>query len=439
MIVDMATVQAAGGLGAAWWRGAPAFAEVREYQNRALRAMVRHAGTHVPFYRELYRQAGIDVRSFHGLEDIGTLPVVTRRELQLRSPQERLAEGYKRSRLLNHWTTGTLGEPLLVCRTGLEERLMQLLRVKAMVDLGMRLTDRRVQITSMRERKTLGPDDPMASLRTRAGLAPMYHVDMDHSPQAAIKRLHRLQPNIIGGIAGRIARVADHMTPRDRERIHLRFLSAGAETASPEIRRRIEQGFGAPLRDCYGSCEFNLISSECPKTGLRHINQWGVVAEVLRDGQPVREGESGTMVLTSLHSRAMPFIRYDLGDEVTLGPSPCPCGAPYPTLAAVRRRIAERFRHPRGGEYHPFMLIGQIGGKALWVGESQFEQERLDHVVVRIVPLRPDDVPPDGVAWINKALTAYTGPEVTFRIEIVPAIATAPSGKRRLFISLPEN
>jgi phenylacetate-coenzyme A ligase PaaK-like adenylate-forming protein len=44
------------------------------------------------------------------------------------------------------------------------------------------------------------------------------------------------------------------------------------------------------------------------------------------------------VLLTNLANRVQPLVRYDLGDAVTIGASPCACGSPLPTLVVDGRR-----------------------------------------------------------------------------------------------------
>ena len=92
-----------------------------------------------------------------------------------------------------------------------------------------------------------------------------------------------------------------------------RLVFVGGEMATPPMRRRIEQGFGAAVVDFYGSHEFNLIGWECAVTGDLHVCDDNVVVEVVRDRRPGAVGETGDVVVTGLHTYAAPFIRYGLG------------------------------------------------------------------------------------------------------------------------------
>jgi phenylacetate-CoA ligase len=67
-----------------------------------------------------------------------------------------------------------------------------------------------------------------------------------------------------------------------------------------------------------------------------------VVLEVLAAGGPAAVGEAGGAPLTGLHGFAMPFVRYLVGDIVVRGPVPCPCGAPFSTIAAIEGECGTR-------------------------------------------------------------------------------------------------
>jgi phenylacetate-coenzyme A ligase PaaK-like adenylate-forming protein len=81
------------------------------------------------------------------------------------------------------------------------------------------------------------------------------------------------------------------------------------------------------------------IAWECTH-GALHVNaDWVVLEPVDRDMRPVPPGTaSHTVLLTNLANRVQPILRHDLGDSVTVGTVPCPCGSPMPTLRVEGRR-----------------------------------------------------------------------------------------------------
>jgi len=103
-------------------------------------------------------------------------------------------------------------------------------------------------------------------------------------------------------------------------------------------REVIEKAFRCKSYDQYGSSEVQNISFECPR-GNMHVAEDFVVLqqeEKMHDaGCGMQDGDTpGTarLVVTSLHSRCMPFIRYDLGDFGCLLEEECGCGINTPLM-----------------------------------------------------------------------------------------------------------
>jgi phenylacetate-CoA ligase len=99
----------------------------------------------------------------------------------------------------------------------------------------------------------------------------------------------------------------------------------GASLAS--VRSRIEDGFEARCVDHAGLTEVGPFGSPCPTDGGLHVDETEFVCEILDDGlRPVPEGERGELVLTPLHRRGFPVIRYRTGDVVVNRADRCSAG-----------------------------------------------------------------------------------------------------------------
>jgi phenylacetate-CoA ligase len=179
----------------------------------------------------------------------------------------------------------------------------------------------------------------------------------------------------------------------------------------------------------------NLIAWECVKTGEMHTADDLAVVEVLRDNAPAAPGERGEVVVTNLHSWAMPVIRFQLADVVTRGSDCCSCGAPLATIRAVQGRMIDYFPLPDGRLIHPYEFIDKIiYDRAEWARQYQFLQERPDLIVLRVAASR---VPtPQRMKQIHGDAARLLGGGVEFRIDFVPEIQQEPSGKFRTARSL---
>jgi phenylacetate-CoA ligase len=177
----------------------------------------------------------------------------------------------------------------------------------------------------------------------------------------------------------------------------------------------------------------NLIAAECPRTGLMHVAGGSVVVEVVRDGVPVKEGETGEVLVTALHSFTAPFVRYEQGDVARRGPDRCPCGAEVATIQEIQGRVADRFPLPDGRTVHPYELTAGMLNEP-WARQYEFVQERPDLIRVRVVGL--DRVGAEERRRVLAGIQRSCGPAVRVELEAVDALAPAPNGKFRPYRSL---
>src|SRR5262249_14466253 len=136
--------------------------------------------------------------------------------------------------------------------------------------------------------------------------------------------------------------------------------------------------------DSYSSEELGYIGLQCPGREHYHVQAENLLVEVLRgDGSPCVAGETGRMVVTTLHNFAMPFVRYANGDYAEVGPA-CPCGRGLPVLTRIAGRQRNMLMRPDGVQHWPSFPTEVWGGIAP-VRQLQVVQDALDHVEVRLV------------------------------------------------------
>ncbi len=118
-----------------------------------------------------------------------------------------------------------------------------------------------------------------------------------------------------------------------------RTLWYGGEWMAPDCRRHIARAFGGKVAGDYGASEFLNIAFECERGELHVNSDWVILEPVDEHGHAVPPGQpSANVLLTNLANRVQPFIRYELGDSVTLVPGECGCGRPFPRIRVDGRR-----------------------------------------------------------------------------------------------------
>jgi len=128
----------------------------------------------------------------------------------------------------------------------------------------------------------------------------------------------------------------------NRDNLSLKRAFAGAEPYSEDTRRRIEALLKIDVFNSYGLSEMNGpgVAFECQcKEGL-HIWEDGYIAEIVNPDtlEPVKEGETGELILTILCREATPVLRYRTRDLTSFYTEPCKCGRTHRRLHRITGR-----------------------------------------------------------------------------------------------------
>ncbi|HLI78361.1 MAG TPA: hypothetical protein VKV03_00180, partial [Candidatus Binataceae bacterium] len=165
---------------------------------------------------------------------------------------------------------------------------------------------------------------------------------------------------------------------------------------------------------------------QCP-AGSYHVNAEHVIIELLdEENRPVKPGELGRVVATTLENYLAPLIRYDLNDYALALEGACSCGRTLPVIGRVVGRSINLFRLRDGRIFLPWRLYDHLHGLDN-VRQLQLVQRALDHFIVRYV--RDEPLAPEVEASIRKNIADSLGGEVTIELDKVDEIARTKRGK----------
>ena len=99
----------------------------------------------------------------------------------------------------------------------------------------------------------------------------------------------------------------------------------------PATRRRLEEAWpGATVFDHHGMTEVGPVTYQCPaQPGILHVLEQAYLPEIIDPdtGEPVENGATGELILTTLGRHGSPLLRYRTGDLVkAISDQPCACG-----------------------------------------------------------------------------------------------------------------
>jgi phenylacetate-CoA ligase len=395
--------------------------QVAAFHRQRLTNLVRHCYARTPFYRALWKAAGIEPGDIRTIEDFRRLPIVTKTQLQDAGPKL-ISDNVPGSRLKLHRTSGSSGQPIEVRRTAFEDRLLQAIRVRRLMRMyGLRWTDRRTSVRVAR------PEwDP--GFYARLGILRQQTFDCRLPAEQLAVRIVRSNPHTLQGYPCILADMAERIGGKLP---NLRFAISGGDQLIETLRERIQAGLGKPLHEVYGAHECNLIALSCG-LGARHVVEESVFLEVVRgDGSPAMAGEQGEAVITALHSFSAPIVRYRLGDLLVPG-GPCDCGAAGRTIAQITGRVADLFERPDGSTYHPLAIVIPLEdiGRGL-IRAFRVTQHSPGRMTILIEPL--GEFPEHRIEQIRRSTQDAAGHPIDLDVRLAQNLTAEPNGKFRSF------
>tara|TARA_Y100000310_G_scaffold22421_1_gene21509 strand:- start:4123 stop:5508 length:1386 start_codon:yes stop_codon:yes gene_type:complete len=175
--------------------------------------------------------------------------------------------------------------------------------------------------------------------------------------------LNRVQPDSLGAYPSALQMLIEE-AQSGRLDIHPRSIGTCGEPLYAEISAAAEEVFGVKVDDVWGMSE-GVYAGNCGQGEGMHLPDdltW--VEPVDAEGQPVPAGtRAAKLLLTNLYNHALPLIRYEVSDEITVLEDPCPCGSGHRRITSVLGRQDDLFRYG-SATVHPQVFRSPLGREA---------------------------------------------------------------------------
>ena len=401
-------------------------AKLEAIQREKLLALINYAYENVPYYRALFASVGIKPADIKVVEDLAKLPTTSKLRLQSLTMEEILAKGINIDRCLSDVTSGSTGIPLRVYFTKDDYNIRSLIFIRTFMETGYRLTDRQAIVCDTR----------FVSNKKHwfqgLGLFRKKYIPVQLCLVVQIEMLRNYKPDYIHGYPLSLAAIANEIIKKGIDNISPRMVCTGAELVSKRTRKLINTAFKVNMIDTYATIESGLIAWECQAHKGYHINIDSVILEFLNNGRPALPGEWGKVVITNLHSYAMPIIRYELGDVCIPSNDICSCGRELPLMSIVKGRIDDMIFTHSGKVVSPNSITNAMEAVE---GIKQFRviQEREEILLAQLVKGKGFSSDTPKVA--ERILKELVGEEMELKVQIVNDIPKEYSGKIRAVIS----
>ncbi len=414
--------------------------ELDSYIASKFAASIQDAYTNAPYYSAILDNVGLSPDEFTTFSALEKIPLLTRESYI----KHRKRMTIPARRVVMASTSGTSGQSIYIPRSSGDRAYNSALKYRQLSWFGIGTGAKEIRL--WRRVDDVSDDWPGQMAQTlRDALLNIKRISplkfSADKMDATIKALRSRDTKFLRGYSQALYQLAEYAISRgfagDFPFLNVTILTGESITAFQ--KGRIAAAFGCPVAEEYGANECGIIALECPE-GSMHIQEENVIVEVLNKGKPAAEGANGKIVITTLGNRAVPFIRYALGDIGAISSQPCPCGMPHKVLQSLQGREFPYVALPGGGAIHlvGFFVFGVI--RTLPDSQTKIRSFQFVHIEPSVLELRIDAVNADFDSIkkeIQISLDAFTGGKLRIVLKNTQEMKKDPRGKQPLYMPLP--
>ena len=363
----------------------------RIVQEQKLADLLVHLNLHSPFYKELFAKNQVDITTIKTLDDLASLPVTNKEDLQLRnndflcvSPDD----------IIEYTSTsGTLGSPVTIALT--ENDLVRLTNneYNSFVCAGGSPADT-YQLMLTLDRQFMAGIAYYSGLRKLgAGIIRLG----PGVPSMQLETIQRLKPTAIVAVPSFILKLIQFAkdTGIDLNRTSVKkAVCIGENIRNTDfslniLGKKITEAWDLKLYSTYASTEMQTAFTECGEGRGGHLQPELVIVELLdENNQPVPAHTPGEVTITTLGVEGMPLLRYKTGDICQYDDAPCACGRTSLRLSPVIGRKKQMIKFKGTTLYPPAMfdLLNEMDEVLDFVVEVYSNEIGMDEVLLHLVP-----------------------------------------------------
>ncbi len=308
-------------------------------QLQRLQDTVQRVAKRVPLYQQKLAEAKVKPEAIQSLDDARRLPFTTGADLRAIYPDGLLAVD-KSEPVRLHTSSGTTGKPKAIFFSRNDVNSSAELIARSLVSTGISSQD--VFQNMMSYGLFTG------GLVMHYGAEKVGCLVIPAGPGTSERQLMLMQDfkatavHILPSYALYFAHFLEQKGINPGKDLSLRKAFVGAEPHSEETRCRIEQAFNLDVYNSYGLTEMNGpgVAFECEHKAGMHLWEDNFLLEIInpKTGEPLPDGETGELVLTTLKREAMPLLRYRTRDVTSVVTGPCACGRTHRRIARITGR-----------------------------------------------------------------------------------------------------
>lgn len=401
---------------------------IREYQNKKLEEILDYSVKNIPYYRNLWKKLKSDDPQLDHL-NIKNWPILEKETIR-NSPGQFMSEIVNKKELINITTSGTSGKP------------MSFWYDKTAISYWYALCEHRIKNWNGVSEKDnwaniggqlicdINNDKPPFwtwNLAMKQLYLSSYHITPGNV-KSYLDALKKYRIKFIWGYVSSIFNIAKEGLSQNLDFPKLSLIITNAEPLFEHQKIIIEKAFGCAVIQTYSSCEFAFGACEGPEGNMYIWPEAGYIETLSESGSISTCGE-GQLIVTGFLNKAMPIIRYRLGDtaKVNIGQKD---DKEFDYFEEIIGRTDDLVVSPGGrfvGRLDPVFKAN------LKIKEAQIIQEDYSLFTIKLTP--DLDFSEQDMNSIESRLKDRVGQNIKVNFEVVDSIPRGANGKFKAVIS----
>ena len=402
--------------------------ELKTLQAVSLCELLNHAVNHISYYKHL--KGTLELRPETVFDDIRQFPIITK-DILIEKKEELISPDIEI--VGNIESSGTLGEVSVILQDKYAETHAPDEFFNKKIGIVPGKTRILLKSVEKKNEKEIGEVEYEFDRIARSYLI-NYRYMNETRYKFMTKIWHQKKPKIIWGSTQAACSLAAYMEANSIQVSSPELVLVGGQTMLPQWKDTIERVWKTKVYDRYGSVEAGNTANQCMMREGYHYVPTVHFIEILDDNmEPVAEGETGSIYITTLSKRAMPMIRFKQDDLVEYTGKTCDCGCNFPIIKNIIGKRREGIISPNLS-YAALASVNKIIIENNDIKDFQAIQIKRDSLHIRLVADAP--VTNATQIQIKNNLCNIMDYNMNITFEMVDAINVLPNGKMLRIIPL---
>lgn len=333
--------------------------EIIAFQEEKLQSALQYLKAHSPFYQKLFHEEQIEIEAIKTIEQLQLIPFTEKSALHehnkefLCTPKEKIIDYIT--------TSGTSGDPVTFAMSDRDLERLAYNEAISFMGTGSKPGDIFQLMTTIDKRFMAGLAYFLGVRMLGAGIIRVGN----GIPELQWDTIRRINPDTLIVVPSFILKIIQYAEENniDYHQFGVKKAICIGENLREQdfslnlLGQKIKDKWDIELYSTYASTEMSTSFTECTAQKGGHLHPELIICELIDDeGNVVKEGEYGELVVTTLGVEAMPLLRYKTGDMCRFHYEPCNCGRNTPRISPIIGRKNQMIKF-KGTTLYPYAIF----------------------------------------------------------------------------------